>query len=58
MPEQYGSLQELETHDEFIARHIGPDDTQIAEMLRELGVDSMQALIEETVPRSIVSASP
>ncbi|TFH46325.1 MAG: glycine dehydrogenase (aminomethyl-transferring), partial [Lysobacterales bacterium] len=58
MPGQYGSLDELETHDEFIARHIGPDDTQIAEMLRELRVDSMQTLVDETVPQSIVSPTP
>lgn len=58
MPEQYGSLEELETHDEFIARHIGPDDTQIEDMLRALGLDSMQALIDETVPKAIVSSTP
>ena len=58
MPEQYGSLDELETHDEFIARHIGPDSAQIAGMLRELGVDSTQTLMDQTVPRSIVSDTP
>ena len=58
MSEHYGSLDDLETHDEFIPRHIGPDDAHIAEMLRELGVDSLQALMDETVPQSIVSDSP
>ncbi|MEE8286712.1 MAG: hypothetical protein V3R72_08450, partial [Gammaproteobacteria bacterium] len=58
MSEHYGSLDDLETHDEFIPRHIGPDDARIAEMLRELGVDSLQALMDETVPQSIVSDSP
>jgi glycine dehydrogenase len=58
MPEQYDSLDELETHDEFIARHIGPDAAQIAGMLRELGVDSTQTLMDQTVPRSIVSDTP
>ncbi len=58
MSEHYGSLDDLETHDEFIARHIGPDDTHIAEMLRELGVDSLQALMDDTVPQSIVSDTP
>ena len=58
MPEQYGSLDELETHGEFIARHIGPDDAQIEGMLRELGVDSTQTLVDQTVPRAIVSDTP
>ncbi len=58
MSEHYGSLDDLETHDEFIDRHIGPDDTHIAEMLRELGVDSLQALMDDTVPQSIVSDTP
>ncbi|GMQ95737.1 MAG: aminomethyl-transferring glycine dehydrogenase [Gammaproteobacteria bacterium] len=58
MSEQYGSLDDLETNDEFIARHIGPDDAQVAEMLRVLGVDSMQALVDATVPQSIVSDAP
>ena len=58
MPEQHDSLDSLETHDEFIPRHIGPDDTQVTEMLRALGVDSLQALVDETVPQSIVSDTP
>jgi glycine dehydrogenase len=58
MPAQYGSLDDLETHDEFIARHIGPDDAQVAAMLRELGVESLQALIDQSVPRTIVSDTP
>jgi len=58
LPEQFGSLDELETHDEFIARHIGPDDAQIEGMLRELGVDSTQALVDHTVPGAIVSDTP
>ncbi len=52
------SLAELETDEEFIARHIGPDEDQIADMLRELGVDSMDALVAETVPQAIVSERP
>jgi len=58
MPDNVTSLEELETHEEFIARHIGPDDSQIGEMLDVLGVDSMDALMSETVPKSIVSDSP
>ena len=33
MPDTTRSLDELETDGEFIARHIGPDDNHIAEML-------------------------
>jgi glycine dehydrogenase len=58
MPDTTRSLDELETQDEFIARHIGPDSNHIEEMLRELGVDSMQALVAETVPQAIVSDTP
>ena len=58
MSDTIRSLDDLETDDEFIARHIGPDDGEIAEMLRELGVDSMQALVAETVPQAIVSDTP
>jgi glycine dehydrogenase len=38
---------------EFIQRHIGPDATETAEMLKTLGIESMEKLIEETVPDSI-----
>ncbi len=58
MPDTSRSLDELETQEEFIARHIGPDEEEVAQMLRELGVDSMQALVAETVPHSIVSDTP
>jgi glycine dehydrogenase len=58
MPDTIRSLDDLETHDEFIARHIGPDDDDITEMLRELRVDSMETLVSETVPQAIVSDTP
>ena len=38
---------------EFAARHIGPDTTETEEMLKEVGVDSMEQLISETIPTSI-----
>ncbi|WP_319824403.1 aminomethyl-transferring glycine dehydrogenase [Thalassovita sp.] len=34
-------------------RHIGPSPAEMAEMLNVVGADSLQALIEETVPKSI-----
>ncbi len=43
----------LEPVDTFAHRHIGPSDAEIAEMLAELGLDSLDALVDETVPASI-----
>ncbi|MEZ5675902.1 MAG: aminomethyl-transferring glycine dehydrogenase [Thalassovita sp.] len=34
-------------------RHIGPSPAEMADMLRVVGADSLDALIEETVPRAI-----
>jgi len=51
-------LLDLENHAAFIRRHIGPDDTQISLMLDALGFDSLEALIESTLPRSIQLAGP
>jgi len=39
-------------------RHIGPSPDEMAEMFATLGVDSLDALIDETVPRSIRQAEP
>ena len=44
--------------DKFVARHIGPRDQEIEEMLKTIGVDSMEALIEETVPSNIRLKEP
>ena len=46
-------LAALEGNDGFIARHIGPDDTQIEAMLAQVGAPSLRALIERTVPAAI-----
>jgi len=47
------SLTSLEQHDEFAARHIGPNATDIASMLSVLGAASLDTLIDQTVPASI-----
>ncbi|WP_444935032.1 aminomethyl-transferring glycine dehydrogenase [Microbulbifer sp. JTAC008] len=47
------SLQQLEQHDAFIHRHIGPDAKQVEAMLETLGVASLEELIEKTVPEAI-----
>jgi glycine dehydrogenase len=44
--------------DQFVKRHIGPDDDQIQEMCKTIGVDSLNQLIGETVPKSIMLNKP
>src|SRR5688500_6635319 len=39
--------------DAFPPRHIGPDAEEIQQMLRFLGAPSLEALIDQTVPRAI-----
>ncbi len=39
--------------EEFIGRHIGPNEADTKEMLKTIGVDSMEDLIARTVPQSI-----
>jgi glycine dehydrogenase len=39
--------------DRFARRHIGPDEEEVAEMLRVVGVDSLDQLIEQTIPSTI-----
>ena len=42
--------------DDFTVRHIGSNPDRIAWMLAELGLDSLDGLIEQTIPESIQSA--
>ena len=49
------SLRELEHHDAFIERHIGPDDAEIARMLEVVGHDSLESMTAAIVPASIKS---
>ena len=46
-------LSQLLQQDDFISRHIGPDEQELQTMLNALGVDSIAQLIEQTVPASI-----
>ncbi|HEY7775305.1 MAG TPA: hypothetical protein VIC02_02095, partial [Kineobactrum sp.] len=52
------SLLDLEFHQEFIRRHIGPTTAQQAEMAKTLGYDSLEALIDATVPEQIRRRQP
>ena len=50
------STKAAETHMDagsFIPRHIGPSDAEQREMLQALGYDSLDAMIDATVPESI-----
>ena len=43
---------------DFIQRHLGPDNEQCAAMLDELGLASLDELITQAVPQSILSTTP
>ncbi len=48
----------LDTHTDFIPRHIGPSDADQAAMLAVIGSPSLDALIDEVVPPKIRSQAP
>ncbi len=49
------TLEQLEMRGDFIRRHIGPDGRQIAEMVAELGLSSLEDIIERAIPESIIA---
>jgi glycine dehydrogenase len=53
MAAPHRSLHDLEDHDGFTRRHIGPTDDDRAAMLDELGYPSLEALVDAVVPSSI-----
>ncbi|MEM7404201.1 MAG: aminomethyl-transferring glycine dehydrogenase [Pseudomonadota bacterium] len=58
MSSERPTLTDLEAHGDFVRRHIGPGEPQIAEMLTALGQTSLDALQEAVVPANIVSDTP
>ncbi len=52
------SLFDLENHADFIQRHIGPTAPQQTAMARAIGYDSLDALIDDTVPNAIRRKEP
>ena len=46
------------SQDRFVTRHIGPRDHEKAEMLKAIGVSSMEELLEQTVPSNIRLLQP
>lgn len=51
-------LSDLDRRHEFIARHIGPDPEQQQDMLAAIGLSSIDDLIEQLVPASILLQHP
>ena len=51
-------LQDLLDRGGFLPRHIGPDEADLARMLDVIGVDSVEQLLEHTIPESIRETSP
>src|SRR5215212_7820649 len=49
---------ELLGKEEFAGRHIGPDEAARREMLQTLGVGSLDALIDQVVPKAIRLSAP
>src|SRR3989440_6655390 len=39
--------------DSFARRHIGPNDAEVAQMLRDVGFENLDALIEAAIPKNI-----
>jgi len=52
------TLSELEHRDDFIRRHIGPGEEQISDMLNQLGLSSLDELIDKTIPANIRTDRP
>jgi len=51
-------LAAFEQHDEFIARHLGHDEAELAAMIKAVGAASLDELIAQTVPKAIRLAAP
>lgn len=46
-------MEKFQFFDKFIDRHIGPGEAEINDMLKEIGVNSLDRLIQETIPENI-----
>ncbi|HLP21673.1 MAG TPA: hypothetical protein VK174_15275, partial [Chitinophagales bacterium] len=46
-------MQNLRSTDHFVNRHIGPDENQTSDMLKAIGINSLEELISETIPANI-----
>ena len=46
-------IEDGQSGSDFARRHIGPNETETAEMLRDVGFENLDALIDATVPKNI-----
>ncbi|MCX6149948.1 MAG: aminomethyl-transferring glycine dehydrogenase [Ignavibacteriales bacterium] len=46
-------MKNYEATDKFVNRHVGPRDSDVNEMLKEINVGSLQMLMNETIPDNI-----
>ena len=53
MNRERASLAELERREEFSDRHLGPSPDEQVKMLAELGLASLDRLLDQTVPAAI-----
>ena len=51
-------LKQLQNPTEFVARHIGPNEQDQQQMLRLLDCNNLNQLIEQVVPKSILTKQP
>lgn len=51
-------LAELEMRGAFVRRHIGPNAQQQQAMLAELGLESLDELLQQAIPENILSREP
>ena len=54
----HSPLYDLEDHGDFISRHIGPGDDDVAMMLEAVGATSLDDLVASTLPPSIQLDGP
>ena len=52
------SLHMLEQKDDFISRHIGPSEQGVQQMLSVIGLNSLDDLVNQTVPENILLKEP
>jgi glycine dehydrogenase len=48
----------MSSHNSFERRHIGPSENELANMLQVIGVETLDQLIDETVPSVIRASTP
>jgi glycine dehydrogenase len=51
-------LAQLTGDDDFVARHVGPNDDDLEQMLEVIGAKSLGDLLDQTVPAAIRSETP